>query len=339
MRICSSRAVRTGGSPTLAPTTSTTRVDHRADRRTSAMLTHDQSGSPPWSEPRGPDRQCVRAGSGGLLDGVRRRRPRRGAVHPQELAEVVGRVPVRPSAPGGRGAAVGHTRWPGGAPGPGHPRVVRRAGAAARDRDPGGARGRRRVRPRPARPDVASQDPLGGAARAQGPPDRRGLRAARAGRGRQPRGAEPRRPVVPRADPPQRRPDGPRRLAHRRRPRGAAAAARGGAARRRVRDAALLPHPRRRATRTATPATSRAARWSPSWRGTACATCSTPRPRPSRPTGCGTSSGWSGSGTRGCGCGRPRRLRRRRAPSRRPAPAGTSGCRAPRRRARRRSRG
>ena len=32
-------------------------------------------------------------------------------------------------------------------------------------------------------------------------------------------------------------------------------------------------------------------------------------------------------------------LRRRRAPSRRPAPAGTSGCRAPRRRARRRSRG
>jgi hypothetical protein len=52
------------------------------------------------------------------------------------------------------------------------------------------------------------------------------------------------------------------------------------------------------ATRTATPATSRAARWSPSWRGTACATCSTPRPRPSRPTGCGTSSGWWASATR-----------------------------------------
>ena len=94
------------------------------------------------------------------------------------------------------------------------------------------------------RPDVASQDPLGGAARAQGPPDRRGRRAARAGGGRQPRGAEPRRPVLPRADTAQRRPDRPRRLAHRRRPRGAAAAARGGAARRRVRDAALLPHPR-----------------------------------------------------------------------------------------------
>ena len=218
----------------------------------------------------------------------------------RNLAAVVGRAARRPPAPGGRGAAVGHARWPGGAPGPGHPRVVRRAGAAARDRDPGGARGRRRVRPRPARPDVAPQDPLGGAARAQGPPDRRGRRAARAGRGRQPRGAEPRRPVLPRADPQQRRPARPRRLAHRRRPRGTAAAARGGAARRRVRDAALLPHPRRRATRTATPATSRPARWSPSWRSTASATCSTPRPRPSRPTGCGTSSGWWASATRGC---------------------------------------
>ncbi len=210
----------------------------------------------------------------------------------------VRRLPVVEARP------VGHSRWPGGTPGPGHPGVVRRARAAARHRDPRGARGRRRLPPRPARPDAAPQDPLGGAARAQGPPDRRRRRAAGPGRRRQPRGAAPRRPVVPRADAEQRRPARPRPLADRRRPRRPAAAARGGAVRRRVRDAALLPHPRGRATRTATRATSRAARWSPSWRGAACATCSTPRRRPSRPTGCGTSSGWWGSGTRGCGCGR-----------------------------------
>ena len=240
-----------------------------------------------------------------------------------------------PAARWSTATSVRLPRRPRGPPGAGDPRVVRRARPAARH---GRARG-------PARSGGATSSGAGAPRRCAARSARRSGAGSRSARDRGPRrAARPRRasPTTPSsttADPSYRVPT-PRNddlLDHDvwltvDDPDGQPDAAGGDAVRRRVRDPALLPHPRveRGPQRRSLPRHQRAGRRAGRAR----------RALPARHRHAARAdqraAALPADGRVPLRAGPASRVRRRRAPSRRRAPAGRSGCRAPRRRARRR---